>query len=108
MTLSGSVNLPHEKSAAEDAVEFISGVKGVTNSIMLEPSAPLGTMKHSIEQALRRDAEIDASHIRVSAVGGRVTLERTVGSWNERAEADTTAWNAPGVLRVDNHLSVSC
>jgi osmotically-inducible protein OsmY len=107
VTLSGSVKQPHEKSAAEDAVEFIAGVKGVTNSIMLEPTAATGTMKQAIERALKRDAEIDSSHVRVSTDGGRVTLEGTVGSWNERAEADTTAWNAPGVLRVDNHLSVS-
>jgi osmotically-inducible protein OsmY len=107
VTLSGNVKLPHEKSAAEDAVEYIAGVKGVTNSIMLEPSPASSTMKQSIEQALKRDAELDATHIRVSADGGRVTLEGTVGSWNERAEADTTAWNAPGVFRVDNHLAVS-
>ena len=107
VTLSGIVKMAHERSAAEDAVEFITGVKGVTNNITLTPRVELSPIKNSIEQALKRDSEIDASHIRVSTSGSRVTLEGTVGSWDERAEADTTAWNAAGVLRVDNHLSVS-
>jgi osmotically-inducible protein OsmY len=108
VTLSGNVKMAHERAAAEDAVEFLAGVKGVTNSIMLTPIVEMSAIKNSIEKALQRDSEIDASHIRVSTSGSRVTLEGTVGSWDERAEADTTAWNAPGVHHVDNHLAVSC
>jgi len=107
VTLTGCVNWEYQRISAKDSVSYLSGVKGVSNNITLTPSAQPTAIKVAIEKALKRDAEIDAENIDVSADGGKVTLAGTVGSFNEREEAETTAWRAPGVTSVENKLAVS-
>jgi osmotically-inducible protein OsmY len=107
VTLTGSVAWGYERSAAEDAVSFLPGVNGVTNEITMKPSVHPKAIKDSIKDALRRDAEIDADNINVAADGGNVTLTGSVNSWDEREEAESTAWNAPGVISVANEVSVA-
>ena len=46
--------------AAETAVRWLKGVKGVTNLIRIEPELPAGEIKRRIEEAFRRSAELDA------------------------------------------------
>ncbi len=53
-------------------------------------------IKHLIEEAFRRSAEVDASHVSVRADGGTVTLSGKVRTWSERTQAQQTAWSAPG------------
>jgi osmotically-inducible protein OsmY len=56
---------------------------------------------------LKRNAEIDASHIKVETSEGTVTLRGNVRSWVEREEIEHAAWAAPGVTEIDNRLTVS-
>jgi osmotically-inducible protein OsmY len=94
--------------AAEWAVSYLAGVRGITNTIRLEPErASATTVKQDIETALKRHAELDASQIRVETKDGTVTLRGTVHSWAERREAESAAWGAPGVRRVEDNLTVA-
>lgn len=106
VTLTGFAHWGFQRSSAEDAVRFLSGVKGVTNSITLQPSVQPAAVRESIEKTLKRNAEVDAENMRVAADGGKVTLSGSVRSWDERTEVESAAWGTPGVTGVENTLTV--
>jgi osmotically-inducible protein OsmY len=107
VTLEGSVEWNYQRERAEQVVRRVRGVKGVTNLIELQPRVPPVEVKHRIEEAFRRSAELDANRITVETEGGVVTLRGTVRSWAERQEAERVAWATPGVVRVNNLITIS-
>ena len=60
ITLEGNVDWYYQKNAAEFAVKYLSGVKGVTDSIKIKPQVSTIEVKDKIEDALKRNAEVDA------------------------------------------------
>ena len=107
VTLLGTAEWHYQKEEAERAIRSLHGVRGVSNEIQLKPSASALGVKIKIENALKRDAQIDANNITVEALGGSVTLRGKVHSWRERQDAELAAFGAPGVASVDNLLTVS-
>ena len=107
VTLEGSVEWNYQRERAEQVVRRVRGVKGVTNLIELQPRVPPVEVKHKIEEAFRRSAELDANRITVETEGGVVTLRGAVRSWAERQEAERVAWATPGVVRVNNLITIS-
>jgi osmotically-inducible protein OsmY len=108
VTLEGAVEWQFEKEAAERAARRITGVRGVTNLIRVQPASPSpADIKQRIEAALLRDAETDAQRIQVEVNGGTVILRGTVRSYAEKQEAARVAWSAPGVKAVENQISVA-
>ncbi|MDB5402779.1 MAG: ornithine aminotransferase [Rhodopila sp.] len=106
VTLDGTAEWNYQRTRAEEAVRRISGVKGVSNLILLKPRVEPQEIKQKIEAALRRNAEVDANRITVDANGSEVILKGTVRSWVERQEAERAAWLAPGVTKVDNRITI--
>jgi osmotically-inducible protein OsmY len=107
ITLEGQVEWQYQRSTAEHAVRRIKGLKGVSNMIQLKPHAQPSEIKRKIQEAFRRNAEVDSNRIIVEADGGVVTLKGTVRSWVEREEAERAAWAAPGVVNVVDQIVVS-
>lgn len=106
ITLEGEVEWNYQRQRAEAAVRRIKGVLGVSNMITLKPAATPTDIKRKIEEAFRRNAEIDASRITVETHGSEVILKGTVRSWAEREEAERAAWAAPGVINVKNEIRI--
>jgi osmotically-inducible protein OsmY len=107
VTLEGSVEWQYQKNSAETAVRRIKGVKGVINAITLQPRVKPDDIKRKIEDAFRRNAEVDANRIQVEGNGSEIILKGTVRSWIEREEAERVAWSAPGVTRVEDRIVVA-
>jgi osmotically-inducible protein OsmY len=106
VTLKGEVEWQYQKEDAERVVRRLSGVKGVTNLIVVKPRTTASELKKKIEEALVRNAQIDASRISVEVQGTKAILKGTVRSWAEKEEAERVAWLAPGITSVENRITL--
>jgi len=107
LTLEGEVDRYYQRHAAEGAVRYLQGVKGVNSLITLRATPTPGDIKQRIRDSIKRQAEIDADHVTVETSASRVTLRGTVRSIAERRDAERAAWNAPGVTSVENDINVA-
>jgi len=107
LQLEGEVEWEFQRRAAEDAVRWLRGVRGVTNAIVVNPHVSADDVKQKIETAIRRKAEIDANAIHVETADTTVTLTGKVRSFAEREDAVHAAWSAPGVTRVIDHIAIA-
>jgi len=106
LTLEGELEWGYQRSDVQDTVQYLAGVKGVTNLITIKSGLPATNIKDSIESALQRSALLDAGKIQVETSGHKVTLGGKVRNHAERDEAERIAWAAPGVSSVDNEIGV--
>jgi osmotically-inducible protein OsmY len=106
ITLKGDVEWQYQRQEAERAVRRLLGVKGVSNLITVKPAASPSDLKRKIQDALVRNAQIDADGITVEVEGSKTILKGKVRSWAEREEAERVAWLAPGITSVDNRISL--
>lgn len=108
VTLEGDVEWYYQSAAAERAVRYLTGVRGVTNLLKVKPpTVSTFEVSQKIKDALRRSAEVDADRITVEAHDGQVTLRGSVRSFAERRDAEYAAWSAPGVSAVDDRIVIA-
>jgi len=105
--LEGEVEWQYQKVDAERVVRRLTGVKGVTNLIVVKPRVTASDLKRKIEEALVRSVKTDAEHITVEVEGSKAILKGMVRSWAEKEEAERAAWLAPGITEVDNRITIS-
>jgi osmotically-inducible protein OsmY len=107
VTLSGTAVWQYQRDEAEFIAGNVPGVVDIDDQIALtNPEPKAGDVKRSIEQALQRDAKLDAEGLSVKAHGNTVMLSGAVGSWGEHDAAVASAWAAPGVTAVEDRIVV--
>ena len=108
VTLTGDVDWYYQKTAAGDSVRKLSGVRGVINNIAIKPRVHAHDVKRKIEDALKRNAEVEAKAIRITVQdGNKVLLEGKVRNWNERYAVESAAWSTSGVNAVEDRLAIT-
>lgn len=106
ITIEGEVNLEYERDAAKNAVQHLSGVRGVRNYITVKPSPVEKDIKEKITAAFHRSAAIDSTKIKIEIKGNKVILSGRVRSWIEKDEAEKAAWKSKGIMAVENNIEV--
>ncbi len=106
ITLEGKLQWNYQWEIAKNAINYITGVKGLTNNISIELETPVEIEKRAIERALARSSFIVSKDIHVNITGSRVILTGVVNSIPQKDEAERIVWNAPGVWNLDNELLV--
>ncbi|EHQ24955.1 BON domain-containing protein [Mucilaginibacter paludis] len=106
VTLDGEVAYNFQKEAAKKSVGGVQGVRVFTNNLVLAKQTQDQLEKKTIEHALLRYSATVDQNIRVKADKNTITLNGTVQSFYQKEEAEKVAWNAPGVLMVNNELVI--
>ncbi len=105
--LDGKVDWQFQREAAEASIRKLNGVVGVSNRVMVKAPVRADDIKVRIENALKRNASVEADAIRVLVDQDKVTLEGKVQAWSERHAAEKAAWSVPGVSAVTDNLKVA-
>jgi len=104
--LEGEVEWEYQRTNAKAAIENLTGVRSIINFITVKPKITPSEIQEKINAAFHRSATLDAGKITAEVIGSRVILRGTVRSFTEKEDAESAAWNAPGVLSVENKLEI--
>lgn len=106
VTLEGELPWNYQRDEIKHAINYLPGVKGVTNSIKIKSESNDALEKSEIEEAIARNWSITDNDIHVKVSGTTVTLSGTVTSWYQKEEAERIAWKTLGIWHVNNELKV--
>lgn len=107
VTLDGEVEWGFQRHEVERMVRQVRGVIGVTDNIVVNPSTSPRSIEAVIEETFKREAEIDARHIRVEVSDHTAKLYGHVHSLQQANAARAAAAAPRGISRVESHLVVS-
>ena len=106
VTLTGKLDWNYEKVGVVDAIKDIKGIVGITNQIELVTRLSSTDVKKRIEDALKRNAAVEAGGIKVDVAGNKVIIKGRVKAWSERKLVEQAVWATPGVTNVSDQLMV--
>lgn len=106
--LDGQVDWEFQKISAQQNVENLLAVRGVTNNLQIKSKViDIKEIRDQIIMAFQRNATIDASSIKIETAGSAVILQGKVRSSMEKEEAERIVWSCPEVVSVDNQITVT-
>ena len=106
VTLEGNLDWNYQRDAATESVSQLTGVRGITNQLNLQSDSTDAIEKTEIEKAINRNWSLHDNDITVAVTGNRVKLNGLVKSLYQKDLAGKVAFNAPGVIGLDNELVI--
>jgi osmotically-inducible protein OsmY len=88
VTLTGEVEWHFQKQAAEKAVKYLRGVRGISNQITMKPRISPKDVQKRITEALHRHADLDARRVHVET-------RAAPPSWRSRDTTSATSFMGP-------------
>ena len=108
LTLTGIVAYGTQRTAAEQAVAYLTGVRNVRDDIEISIDADPVDVTSYVQDALDRSSLIlDDSDVTVETSGNTVTLTGHVRTFAEHDAVIDAAWMATGVYDVHDDLYVT-
>lgn len=107
VTLTGDLDWEYQRQSTLNAIRYLLGVTGVSNTLTLKTGVSQTVVKSDIEAALNRRATADAKKIKVDVQGDEVTLSGTAQSMDERNTARHSAWGTKGVRNVVDNIAIA-
>ena len=108
LTLTGTVGYGVERTAAEQAVAGLTGVRNIRDEIEISYDVDPVAVDLHVQEALARSALVrDDSDVQVAVKGGTITLTGHVHTWAEHDAVVNAASMALGVVDVDDDLQVT-
>jgi osmotically-inducible protein OsmY len=106
VTITGDLDWQYQLAGAEQSVQALTGVRGVSNLVGIRRPADVSRIRENIASALLRHAARELRHIAIRVDGSVVTLEGPVKSLSEHDAIVGTAFATHGVTRVIDRLEV--
>lgn len=107
VTLTGSVNDILAKDRAEKIAQTVKGVRAVVNRIDVDaPERSDLALEQDVETELLNDPATESYEISIDADDGKLTLNGTVESWQEKQLAAFVSKGVRGVTAVENNIEV--
>lgn len=110
VTLEGSVPTDEVRRAVEEDALHTAGARSVRNRVRVETTTvvlPGPVLERHVTTRLREHPGITADGMSVRAEKGTIVLSGVADSTYERVRAERAAASIPGVLSVDNQLSLA-
>jgi osmotically-inducible protein OsmY len=107
VTLRGQVEYDFQRREVERMVRNVRDVVGVTDLVTVNPPVTPERVEEAIEDTFKREAEVDARHIRVEMSDHTAKLYGHVHSLHEANAAKAAAAASPGIASVESHLLIS-
>jgi len=108
LTLTGTVGYGVERTAAEQAVAGLTGVRNIRDEIEISYDVDPVDVDLHVQEALDRSALVpDDSDVQVVTKGGTISLTGHVRTWAEHDAVVDAAWMARGVIDVHDELQIT-
>jgi osmotically-inducible protein OsmY len=108
VVLRGEASTLHAKHRASDVASDVVGVKRVKNRLRVVPEREHtdAEVRERVDAALRRSPYLRRYEFKTGSRNGVLSLEGSVTSHFEKAQAERVASRVPGVLKIRNSLRV--
>ena len=107
VTLEGVVEYPYQRDEVERMVRHVRCVVGITNDVEVRPAVTALEVEEQIDEAIHRQAGLDARSVRVEVSDHTARVYGHVHSLHEAEVIRKAAAAAPGVARVESYVAVT-